>query len=90
MPKAVGVFCGHRAYSSAGKNRSASALLLLHNTQHTKCSAQALLTSENVYSVGLKIFCKGYHNPHPIEIKMEPEESDLLKLQEQGSIRTGK
>lgn len=28
-------------------------------------------------STGLKMLCKGYHKPHPIETKMEPEENEV-------------
>lgn len=75
----LGAFYGHRACSSAGKNPTASALLLLlHSTQHAMprpSSPQKMWPFLD--SIGLKIFCKGYHNPHPTEIKMEPEESKV-------------
>lgn len=94
VPKAVGVFCGHRAYSSAGKNPTASAHLLLQSTQHTTHNAQALLTSENV---ALPIFSRfenilqsvsqstSYRNKNGARRKC----SDLLKLKEQGASELG-
>lgn len=59
----------------------APAFLLLHCTWQLwwcpglghlgKCSPFFLLFT------GLKMLCQEYHNPHPIETKTEPEESDV-------------